>query len=81
MDTTNKKAETETASVPEKAAVLEKVFDIAGNKRKLAGLLGISAQAVGKWARVPHDRVLEIERVLDGKVSRNELRPDLYPPE
>ncbi|WP_206679314.1 transcriptional regulator [Endozoicomonas acroporae] len=60
---------------------IEKAAKIAGNKSKLANLLGISAQAVSKWVRIPSDRVIQIERALDGKISRRELRPDLYPPE
>jgi DNA-binding transcriptional regulator YdaS (Cro superfamily) len=40
--------------------------------------LGISAQAVAKWTRVPPLRVLDVERISG--VPRSELRPDIYPP-
>jgi DNA-binding transcriptional regulator YdaS (Cro superfamily) len=49
----------------------------AGGIRGLAVLLGISTQAVGKWRRVPAERVIEVERVTG--VPRTALRPDLYP--
>ena len=42
--------------------------------------LGVSQAAVSQWLRkVPAERVLAIERATDGKVTRHELRPDLYP--
>ncbi len=46
---------------------------------RLAALLGISSQAVSQWDRCPVERVLEVERATGGKVSRHELRPDIYP--
>jgi len=40
----------------------------------------ISKQAVHAWLYrgVPAERAVQIERVLDGAVLREELRPDLY---
>lgn len=60
------------------SASLEKTFT-ALNRRKLANELGISAQAISQWRRVPVERVLEVERITG--VSRHELRPDIYPTE
>ena len=60
---------------------IEKAAKIAGSKRKLASLLGITAQAISKWKRIPSARVIQIERLLERKIKRQELRPDLYPPE
>jgi len=39
--------------------------------------------AVGQWlkSQVPSDRVLQLERISDGLMSRHDLRPDLYPNE
>ena len=51
----------------------------AGNKARLADLVGVSRQCVGQWSRVPAERVLQIERLTG--VSRTILRPDLYPDE
>lgn len=48
----------------------------------MARALGIYPQAVNKWVkakRVPAERVLQLEAVSG--VSREELRPDLYPPD
>jgi DNA-binding transcriptional regulator YdaS (Cro superfamily) len=56
----------------------------AGNAHRLSKMLGISHVAVGKWirrGRIPAERVLAVEKATGGKVSRYELRPDIYPRE
>jgi DNA-binding transcriptional regulator YdaS (Cro superfamily) len=61
--------------------------DAVGNNA-LARACGVSPQAVSKWRqlaeqradfKVPAERVLLIEAATGGRVSRHELRPDLYP--
>lgn len=52
--------------------------------RPLAGLVGVSYQAVRKWeskGRPPAERALQIEQAVRGTVTRHQLRPDIYPPE
>lgn len=48
----------------------------------LAKALGIERSAISQWKRVPvndkHNRVLEIERLTNGAVTRHEMRPDLF---
>lgn len=42
----------------------------------------LTPQAVGGWCRsgrVPAERVLDVERITNGQVTRHQLRPDLYP--
>lgn len=48
-------------------------------RRDHAQRLGITAQAISQWTRVPVERVLDVERITG--VSRTELRPDIYPPQ
>ena len=40
----------------------------------------VSRQAVYKWleTRVPPKRCADVERVTNGKVKREELRPDVF---
>lgn len=40
----------------------------------------ISAQAIYKWARtgIPADRCAHVEHVLDGAVTRYQMRPDVF---
>lgn len=48
------------------------------------GAIGSVTQgAVSQWLKkgVPASRVLQLERVSQGQMSRYELRPDLYPQE
>ena len=49
----------------------------------LAKKIGVTYQAVRKWERygVPAERVLAIEAATGHRVSRHDLRPDLYPKE
>ena len=54
-------------------------IEAAGGVTKLAELLKISTASVSGWKRVPAERALEIERLLNRKVTRHDLRPDLYP--
>lgn len=43
----------------------------------------ISPQAVSQWgvrkSGCPSNRVLQVEAVMQGKFTRHDLRPDLYP--
>lgn len=60
---------------------LSTLVDVAGSQTALAKTLGVSQAAVWKWLqsskRLPAEHVLKAERLF--RVSRHELRPDLYP--
>lgn len=43
---------------------------------KIGRELGIKPSAVSMWAKVPAERVVEVERITD--IPRECLRPDLY---
>jgi len=48
------------------------------------GAIGTVTQgAISQWLKkgVPATRVLQLERISQGQMSRHELRPDIYPPE
>ena len=64
----------------QKVTPIERAAYCVGNKSRLAQALGVTRQAVTKWEkRVPAERVLSIEALTGGRVTRHELRPDLYP--
>lgn len=48
-----------------------------------AQALGVTQGTISHWingrARIPAERVIGIELATGGKVTRHELRPDLYP--
>lgn len=47
-----------------------------GRRVALARDLGITPGAISQWARVPAERIIEIERATG--IGRELLRPDLY---
>jgi DNA-binding transcriptional regulator YdaS (Cro superfamily) len=66
---------------PAMASALRRAIDTIGGFTVTARGLGIKPQAVAQWEICPGARVIPIERMTGGKVSRGELRPDLYPEE
>ena len=64
---------------------LEKAVELVGSQAELARRIGKKQAHIWNWlnrdGRIPADMVLAVERATDGKVSRHELRPDIYPPE
>lgn len=65
---------------PRRDSALLAAIHHAGGVGRLAKALKIRSQAVSKWTRAPAARVIGIERACAAKVSRYELRPDIYPP-
>ena len=58
---------------------LQKAKTAAGGKSvDLAKLLGVTESAVSQWKRVPLQRALEIEEKTDGRVTRYDMRPDIF---
>jgi hypothetical protein len=55
---------------------LEAAIRAAGTEAELARRVGVKAQSVRKWKRVPQDRLIVVEMVTG--VARERLRPDLF---
>ncbi|MBD24660.1 MAG: pyruvate, phosphate dikinase [Candidatus Marinimicrobia bacterium] len=58
---------------------LERAIAESGGVAALARKIKVTPQAISQWERVPAERVIAVEQAAQGKVLRNELRPDLYP--
>lgn len=62
---------------------VRRAIQIGGGPSKVARGLGINQpHSVGKWVelgRVPPYRVIPLERLVNGAVTRHELDPVLYP--
>lgn len=62
---------------------LKKVLKHVGGQNALARLLSVAQPSVYRWVhnaqRIPAEHVLKIEKALNGKISRHEIRPDIYP--
>lgn len=63
------------------ATPMERVTAYFGSQKAAAKFFGLSQPCYWKWVhkQVPATRVLQIERGVNGTVTRHELRPDLYP--
>jgi len=65
-------------------SAVEKAVKCMPNARtaELAAACGVSYESVRKWRKngVPADRCLQIEQITEGKVTRADLRPDLFGP-
>lgn len=48
----------------------------AGSAQILAGLVGVTPQAICLWKKVPVNRVVDVERVTG--IPRHLLRPDFW---
>lgn len=59
---------------------IARAVEICGGPSKLATILGVSAQAVCFWRdgkrNLPVELMTQIERATDGRVTRQQLRPD-----
>lgn len=63
---------------------VRRAADIAGGVSRLARSMNIARTSVYEWiakGRVPAERAIPVERLTDGKVTRSELCPDIYPEE
>lgn len=64
---------------------LKKAIKLTGGQACLARKCGVRPQTVHCWVkrfkRAPTERVLQIEKIVNGEVTRHELRPDFYPPD
>jgi DNA-binding transcriptional regulator YdaS (Cro superfamily) len=62
---------------------IERAVRLAGGQAELARRCGTSQpriwQCLNRNLTIPAELVLKIERAVKGAVTRNELRPDLYP--
>lgn len=60
---------------------IERAIEIAGGPSALASLLETSPNVVGNWRlrkQVPADRCIAIESATEGRVTRHDLRPDVF---
>lgn len=60
---------------------IQKALKLAGNQRKLAALVGISPQALGRQIRagnIKPKHCITIESCFPGQISRYELNPEHF---
>lgn len=60
---------------------LDRAIKELGGVGKLATAIGLRQNVVGNWklrGQVPAERCLAIEQATDGKVTRHDLRPDVF---
>ncbi len=58
---------------------IQKAANLLGGFLGMAEKCDVSVQAAYKWAKqVPVERCKQIEELTKGKVTRSELRPDIF---
>jgi DNA-binding transcriptional regulator YdaS (Cro superfamily) len=60
---------------------VQKAADLVGGQTALANLCGVKQAHVWKWLRmerIPAERAIQIELVTEGRVTRQDLRPDIF---
>lgn len=57
---------------------LDRAAKIAGGRMRLAESLSVTKQAVYQWRIAPARRCWDIAALTKGKVSVEELRPDIF---
>lgn len=63
--------------------VLDRAIKSVGSGAELARRLGVVPMTVTQWrrrGRVPAERCAAIEMLTDGRVTRHDLRPDVFGP-
>ena len=60
--------------------VLGRAISFLGGLRATGKALGVSFQAVGQWNRVPARWAIPLEAATGGKITRYEIRPDIFGP-
>lgn len=63
----------------ERDPILLEAISAAGGPAEIGKQLGISHAAVAQWKRCPAERAIQLEKLTGGQVTRQQLRPDLYP--
>jgi DNA-binding transcriptional regulator YdaS (Cro superfamily) len=58
--------------------IKQKVIDEIGSATKLAEIAGVSLPAVSQWDEIPIKHVLKIEKAVKSKITRYDMRPDIY---
>lgn len=62
---------------------LRRAIEILGSQQRAAAVVGVKQPTISWTARhgakVPAEWCIPLERATDARVTRHELRPDLYP--
>jgi DNA-binding transcriptional regulator YdaS (Cro superfamily) len=67
--------------------IVDKAIDLAGSQAALAKMLDgrggrrCYSQKIAKWQKagqVPADWCIDVEQVLDGQITRYEMRPEVF---
>ena len=64
-----------------KNTALNKACEVMGTQDALASALRIRSPSISDWrkrGKVPAERCLSIEQVTGGRVTRHDLRPDVF---
>ncbi len=62
--------------------IMNKIIKIVGNQRRIARALDVSPERICHWLNrdrsIPAEHVLDLEELTGGKVTRYQMRPDVF---
>ncbi len=58
--------------------IIKEAERLAGGTKKLGEIAGVSSQCVSQWRKIPLKHVMKIEKALDRKITRYQMRPDVF---
>lgn len=59
-------------------SVVDEIASLLGGRSEIARLVGVRPPSVYCWTRVPAEHVLLLEEAVKGRISRHQMRPDVF---
>ena len=62
----------------ETMTALDRIVEVLGSKAAVARACEVKPQSLQNWRRIPAEYCRTLERACDGRITRYEMRPDVF---